>query len=89
MLYNYIFSKLKQHGLLVGNSTYHTSLLLLQLNESSLSTSESFFACYFFFPKCFYSPVLCCLSTSYTVVSDGHVDGDGGNLVAFSSNKHN
>lgn len=33
MLYNYIFCKLKQHGVLVGNSTFHTSLLLLQLNQ--------------------------------------------------------
>lgn len=33
MLYNYIFCKLKQHGVLGGNSTFHTSLLLLQLNQ--------------------------------------------------------
>lgn len=49
MLYNYIFCKLKQHGVLVGNSTFHTSLLLLQLNQSSLSSSQNFFACYFLF----------------------------------------
>lgn len=83
MFYNYIFCKLKQHGILVRNSTFHTSLLLLQLNQSSLSSSQSFLACYFlFFPKCFCSPVFCCLSTSYTVLCDVHVDGNHGNLVA-------
>lgn len=40
----------------------------------------SFFGCYFF-KKHFRSIALCCLSISYIVLSVGHVDGDGGNLV--------
>lgn len=90
MLYNYIFCKLKQHGVLVGNSTFHTSLLLLQLNQSSLSSSQNFYACYLLFFSSVSAPLFFCwLSTSYTVSSDGHVDVDGGNLVAFTSKKHN
>lgn len=76
------------YWLVIAHFTLHyfcynsTNLLFL--------AAKSFFAGYFlFFPKCFCSPVLCCLTTDYNILSDGHVDGDGGNLVASSSNKHN
>lgn len=90
MLYNYIFCKLKQHGVLVGNSTFHTSLLLLQLNQSSLS-SKSEFLCLLlsFFSSVSAPQFFVAYSQAILLLRDGCVDGDGGNLVASSSNKQN